>query len=125
VASGIAQAHVGQVLGGITTTIHHILKGGTTTGLGAEEPPTAAASAIPLLYAIGTYSYIDGQLGQSPSNSGHVGHSGLGEILAGQEAQLGDWHNNALQAGKILTGHQLQLGAPSPQSNFFSTSREH
>jgi hypothetical protein len=28
------QAHLGQALGGITTTIHHILKGGSTTGLG-------------------------------------------------------------------------------------------
>jgi hypothetical protein len=31
--------HVGQVLGGITTTIHHILKGGTTTGLGCVWNP--------------------------------------------------------------------------------------
>jgi hypothetical protein len=27
-------AQLGQILGGIHTTIHHILKGGTTTGLG-------------------------------------------------------------------------------------------
>jgi hypothetical protein len=30
-------AHIGQVLGGITATIHHILKGGTTTGLGEQS----------------------------------------------------------------------------------------
>jgi len=30
------ETHLGQVLGGITTIIHHILKGGITTGLGCD-----------------------------------------------------------------------------------------
>jgi hypothetical protein len=33
------EAHLGQVLGGITTTTHHILKGGSTTGLGCVWNP--------------------------------------------------------------------------------------
>jgi methyl coenzyme M reductase subunit C len=34
---GIIVPHVGQVSGGITTTIHNILKGGTTTSLGLHS----------------------------------------------------------------------------------------
>jgi hypothetical protein len=60
------EAHVGQVLGGISTTIHHILKGGTTTGLGAMpvKPSECELLGLPQVNSlqIGKISSPEGQV---------------------------------------------------------------